>query len=92
LTDDLLVVIHREVWQVLFRHLFAPFEEFMQQFRLLLVALFVPLPHEPLLIAHYEVRKGLLVIIRECLHGRLDDVGGGDLGVILGTGHLWADF
>jgi hypothetical protein len=33
-----------------------------------------------------------LVISREHLHGRLDDVGGGDLGVILRTGHLWADF
>jgi hypothetical protein len=33
-----------------------------------------------------------LVISRERFHGRLDDVGGGDLGVILRTGHLWADF
>jgi hypothetical protein len=64
----------------------------MQQFRLLLVALFVPLPHHLLLIAHYEVLKGLLVISRECSHCRLDDVGGGDLGGILRTGHLWADF
>jgi hypothetical protein len=34
----------------------------------------------------------LLVINWECLHGWLDDVGGGDLGVILGTGHMWANF
>jgi hypothetical protein len=34
----------------------------------------------------------LLVISRECPHCRLDDVGGGDLGGILGIGHLWADF
>jgi hypothetical protein len=45
-----------------------------------------------LLIAHYEVLKGSLVISRERLHGRLHDVGGGDLGVILRTDHLWADF
>jgi hypothetical protein len=64
----------------------------MQQFHLLLVVLFDPLLHHLLLIAHYEVLKGLLVISRECLHGRFDDVGGGDLGVILGTNHLWADF
>jgi hypothetical protein len=63
----------------------------MQQFHLFLIALFVPLPHH-LLIAHYEVFKGSLVISRERLHGRLDDVGGGDLGVILRTGYLWADF
>jgi hypothetical protein len=61
----------------------------MQQFSLFLVALFVPLPHHLLLIAHYEVFKGSLVISRERLHGWLDDVGGGDLGVILRTGHLW---
>jgi hypothetical protein len=53
--------------------------------------LFVPLPHH-LLLAHHEVLKGSLAISRECLHGRLDDVGGGDLGVILRTDHLWADF
>jgi hypothetical protein len=64
----------------------------MQQFRLFLVALFVLLPHHLLLIARYEVFKGSLVISRERLHGWLDDVGGGDLGVILRTGHLWADF
>jgi hypothetical protein len=64
----------------------------MQQFCLLLVTLFVPLPHHLLLLAHYKVLKGLPVISRECLHGWVDDVGGGDLGVILGTGHLWADF
>jgi hypothetical protein len=90
--DDLLVAIHREVWQVLVRRLFAPFREFMQQLHLLLVALFIPLPHHLLLITHYEVLKELLVIRPKCLHGRLDDVGGGDLGVILGTGHLWANF
>jgi hypothetical protein len=92
LTDDLLVAIYREVWQVLVRRLLAPFGEFMQQFRLFLVALFVPLPHHLLLIAHYEVFKWPLVISRERLHGRLDDVGSGDLGGILRTGHLWADF
>ena len=64
----------------------------MQQFRLFLVALFVQLPHHLLLIAHYKVFKGSLVISRECLHGWLDEVGGGDLGVILRTDHLWADF
>jgi hypothetical protein len=64
----------------------------MQQFRLFLGALFIPMPHHLLLIAHHEVLKRSLVISRECLHGRLDDVGGGDLGVILGTGHLWAEF
>jgi hypothetical protein len=64
----------------------------MQQFCLLLVTLFVPLSHHLLLIAHYEVLKGSLVISRERLHGRLDDVGGGDLGVILRTSHLWVDF
>jgi hypothetical protein len=64
----------------------------MQPFRLLFVALFVPLPHHLLLIAHYEVLKGLLVISRECLRCRLEDVGGGDLGVILGTKNLWANF
>jgi hypothetical protein len=62
------------------------------KFRLFLVALFVPLRHHLLLIVHYEVFKGSLVISRERLHGRLDDVGGGDLGVILRTGYLWADF
>jgi hypothetical protein len=64
----------------------------MQQFRLLLVTLFVLLPHHLLLIVHYEVLKGSLVMSRERLHGRLDDVGGGDLSVILRTDHLWADF
>ena len=64
----------------------------MQQLCVLLVALFVPLLHHLLLITHYEVFEGSLVISRERLHGRLDDVGGGDLGVILRTGHLWADF
>jgi hypothetical protein len=64
----------------------------MQQFCLLLVMLFILLPHHHLLIAHHEVLKGLLATSRECLHGRLDDVGGGDLGVILGNSHLWADF
>jgi hypothetical protein len=60
----------------------------MQQFCLLLVALFVPLPHHIFLIAHYEVLKGSLVISRECLHGWHDDVGGGDLSVILRISHL----
>jgi hypothetical protein len=64
----------------------------MQQFCLFLVALFIPLPHHLLLIAHFEVFKGSLVICRERLHGWLDDVGGGDFGVILRTGHLWANF
>jgi hypothetical protein len=32
----------------------------------------------------------MLVISRECLHGWLDDVGGGDVIVILRTGHLGA--
>ena len=64
----------------------------MQQFCLFLVVLFVPLPHHLLLIVHYEVFKGSLVISRERLHSRLDAVDGGDLGVILRTDHLWADF
>jgi hypothetical protein len=34
----------------------------MQQFCLLLVVLFIQLPHHLLMIAHYEVLKGLLVI------------------------------
>jgi hypothetical protein len=62
----------------------------MQHF-CLLVALFVPLLHHLLLTVHYEVLKGFLVISRECLHGRLDDIGGGDLGVILATDHMWVD-
>jgi hypothetical protein len=73
-----------------FHRLFAPFGELSQQFRLLLVALFGPLSHHLLLTL--EILKGLLVISRECLHGRLDDVGGGDIGVILRTSHLWVDF
>jgi hypothetical protein len=77
---------------VLFRRLFAPFGDLSQQFRLLLVTLFGTLSHHLLLLAPYKVLKGILVISREYLQGRLDDVGGGEIGVILGTGHLWADF
>jgi hypothetical protein len=39
-----------------------------------------------------EVIKVLLIIYQECLQGWLDDVGGGDVGVILRTDHLEADF
>jgi hypothetical protein len=40
----------------------------------------------------YEVIKGLPVISQECLHGRLDDVSGGDIGVIFRTDHLRGRF
>jgi hypothetical protein len=33
-----------------------------------------------------------MVISRECLHGWLDDVGGGNVAVILRYDHLWVDF
>jgi hypothetical protein len=59
---------------------------------LLFVTSFGELSQHVLLLAPYEVIKVMLVISRECLHGRLDDAGGGDVGVIFGTGHLGADF
>jgi hypothetical protein len=34
----------------------------------------------------------MLIISRECHHGRLDDVGGGDVSVIFGTAHLGSQF
>jgi hypothetical protein len=40
----------------------------------------------------YEVIEGLLIISKECLHGWLDDVDGGYVGVIFRIGHLGADF
>jgi hypothetical protein len=38
------------------------------------------------------VTKALLIIFPECLQGLLDDVSGGDIGVILGIAHSGAQF
>jgi hypothetical protein len=61
------------------------FLELLQYLLLLFVASFDKLSQHLLLLVPYEV------ISRECLHGRRDDVGGGDVGMIFGTGHLGAD-
>jgi hypothetical protein len=39
---------------------------------------FLELSQHLLLLTPYEIIEGLLVISQECLHGRLDEVGGGD--------------